>query len=139
MITGHLQDFKNTLISCTKIHFDLIFALTIQNRRITLLVLLRMKSDSLDWKTNLVDKTKVFRKNKVCESFFFHSAILNSSCASDCCVWFKHILLVNTKGSGVAKLRHKPSPTLLCLFFLCKNEVLEILGGILRYKTSGEQ
>ena len=25
--------------------------------------------------------------------------------------WFKHILLVNTKGSGVAKLRRKPSPT----------------------------
>ena len=25
--------------------------------------------------------------------------------------WYKHILLVNTKGSGVAKLRRKPSPT----------------------------
>ena len=25
-------------------------------------------------------------------------------------VWFKHILLVNTKGSGVAKLPRKPSP-----------------------------
>ena len=24
---------------------------------------------------------------------------------------FKHILLVNTKGSGMAKLRRKPSPT----------------------------
>ena len=24
--------------------------------------------------------------------------------------WFKHILLVNTKGLGVAKLRCKPSP-----------------------------
>ena len=26
------------------------------------------------------------------------------------CTCFKHILLVNTKGLGVAKLRHKPSP-----------------------------
>ena len=26
--------------------------------------------------------------------------------------WFKHILLVNTKGLGVAKLRRKPSPIL---------------------------
>ena len=26
-------------------------------------------------------------------------------------LWFKHILLINTKGSGVTKLRRKPSPT----------------------------
>ena len=26
-------------------------------------------------------------------------------------IWFKHILLINTKGSGVAKLQRKPSPS----------------------------
>ena len=36
------------------------------------------------------------------------------STASLC--WIKHILLVNTKGSGVAKLRRKPSPTYMHTF-----------------------
>ena len=30
------------------------------------------------------------------------------------CLWLKHILLVNTKGLDVAKLQHKPSPSLYC-------------------------
>ena len=33
--------------------------------------------------------------------------------------WFKDILLVNTKGSGVAKLRRKPSPNDLLLVGNC--------------------
>ena len=37
--------------------------------------------------------------------------------------WFKHILLVNTKGSGVAKLRRKPSPVSLIHKALAINDI----------------
>ena len=37
--------------------------------------------------------------------------------------WFKHILLVNTKGSGVAKLRRKPSPLVIALYIYEKWEM----------------
>ena len=30
-------------------------------------------------------------------------------------IWFKHILFVNTKGLGMAKLQRKPSPKLYSL------------------------
>ena len=35
-------------------------------------------------------------------------------------IWFKHILLVSTKGLGVSKLRRKPSPSLfICHLLMC--------------------
>ena len=45
--------------------------------------------------------------------------------------WFKHILLVNTKGLGVAKLRRKPSPKypkLICLrlFLMIQDKFLQL-------------
>ena len=42
---------------------------------------------------------------------FFNWCVFSKRPDNSAITWFKHILLVNTKGSGVTKLRRKPSPT----------------------------
>ena len=39
------------------------------------------------------------------------------SATVSCSFWFKHMLLVSTKGLGMVKLRRKPSPSLSCSFW----------------------
>ena len=48
------------------------------------------------------------------KSRYWYTILINGTVLNNLKVqtlWFKHILLVNTKGLGVAKLRRKPSPT----------------------------
>ena len=54
----------------------------------------------------------------ISESFYMKTCTVFPMSFHWCSAWFKHILLLSTKGLGVAKLRCKPSPNRWCIWLL---------------------